>query len=155
MAVNKENEERNIKISDDIDYEQKFSSIEIKRMREKSFDYFVVYFVATIAVISSISFFLLDSKAGLFEFFNNENEVEILIVDQNGEPIEKAQIIYINDGFVSTKSTNISGFVKIKNIKSSYKNVDILIKKEGFKPTIKEIRIDDISKKNKIFKLEK
>lgn len=139
----------------DIDYKQELYTENINR---KASD-----FQKKINDVSSVIIIVLALMLIFYGLFNQEknafkslkDNVNILIVDENGEPIKQAKISFIGDDYVNYEFTDSTGYVGIENIKSYYNKIDILIKKEGFKPIIEEINLDNKSVTNKIFKLEK
>lgn len=86
---------------------------------------------------------------------NKENiEVRFIVLSKDeNTPLEKAEIKYIFEGAPASRFTNSDGYTNIEIPKR--KNIDIIVKKEGYKDLIRQINLEVDRKRTIIYYLNK
>jgi hypothetical protein len=78
--------------------------------------------------------------------------VELIIRTKDGKPIEGVEIQFISKGAPASKLTNTDGYVSLKI--PSRSDIDIVLRKEGFKPIKKTINLTTDPDRTKTIEIE-
>lgn len=100
------------------------------------------------AIIAGVSVVLAENKdfqlnLPVFSESQKYSNVDIIVLNQQGLPIKNAQISFISAGEISTKNTDVNGYVKLEISRNTF--ADILIAKPGFTTVRRTVNVGNES----------